>query len=346
MRLSSYLNVLSIRAWVGLSVLGFSILGFSILALSSLGCSNRSTTNSAGTSGESSAASASNRIFAVSYPLQFLTQQIVGDQIEVLVPFESTSDPRTSKPTRETIEQMQQSDLVIANGIGARYAKWLAVVSVPDSKIINTASHGLALTEFIALKGESIVHSHGPKGEHSHPVMAARTWLDPSLAKKQANYIAKHLKQTYPDQADRFDENLNSLQSRLDGLVGEMDRLNALIEKHSPVVFGDSKFAFFTRAAGYSGEPLKGLTVDLDKNDDELLTKLKSQLAQDKDKENPGLALVEEGTPLPEFTSHVCRSLKIQPVEINLLDHRPSQGDYISVMKSNIARVAEAIGPE
>lgn len=281
MRLRSNLAVASKCAWVGASLLGFSVLFF----FSILGCSNRSTKNSAGWTSESQPALASNRIFAVSYPLQFLTQQIVGDQIEVLVPFESTSDPRTSKPTRKTIEQMQQSDLVIANGIGARYAKWLAVVSVPDSKIINSASHGLALTEFIALKGESLVHSHGPEGEHSHPVMAARTWLAPSLAKKQASYIAKQLKQTYPDQSERFDENLNRLQSQLDVLAGEMDRLNALIEKQSPVVFADARCVFFLRAAGYPDEPLKGLPAAED-NEQGLLAKLKLRLAPIKDKEN------------------------------------------------------------
>jgi len=334
MHLRSYLAVLLICAWSGCGILGLSILG----------CSNRPTANSAGSTDESSAASVSNRIFAVSYPLQFLTQQIVGDQIEVLVPFEASSDPRTSKPTRETIEQMQQADLVIANGIGARYAKWLAVVSVPDSKTISTASHGLALTEYIALKGESVVHSHGPEGEHSHPVMAARTWLDPSLAKKQANYIAKQLKQTYPEQADRFEENLKSLQSRLDVLVGEMERLNGLIEQQSPLVFNDPEFAFFLRATGYTGEPLKGLP--LTSNKDEELAELKSRLAQLKDEKKPRLALVEQGTPLPEFESNALSWLKTQIVEINLLDHRPPQGDYISAMKMNIARFAEAIAPK
>jgi len=329
MHLRTYLAVLLICVWGACGILG---------------CSDRPMTNLASSTGASSATSISNRIFAVSYPLQFLTQQIVGDHIEVLVPFDSSSDPRISQPTRETIERMQQADLVIANGIGARYAKWLAVVSVPDSKIINTASHGLALAEYIALKGESVVHSHGPEGEHSHPVMAARTWLDPSLAKKQANYIAKQLKQTYPNQADRFDQNLESLQSRLDVLVGEMERLNGLIERQTPLVFNDPEFAFFLQATGYTGEPLKGLPLTPDR--DKEWAELKSQLAQLNDETKPRLALVEQGTPLPKFDSSVLSWLKTKIVEINLLDHRPPQGDYIAAMKVNIARFADAIAPE
>ena len=94
-----------------------------------VGCNSRALPDSAGSAGGDSAAQLSNRIYAVSYPLQFLTQQISGQEIEVLLPFAQSDDPRKSRPTREVIAAMQDSDLVIANGVGARYAKWLALVS-------------------------------------------------------------------------------------------------------------------------------------------------------------------------------------------------------------------------
>ena len=115
-----------------------------LLIVVSIGCNNRASSAKDSRSRLSDSQPA-NRIYAVSYPLQFLTQQIVGEEIEVLLPYGQADDRRNSRPAREVIEAMQNSDLVIANGVGARYAKWLALVSLPDSKIVNTASKSCLL---------------------------------------------------------------------------------------------------------------------------------------------------------------------------------------------------------
>lgn len=324
-----------------------------------VGCNNRVLPDSGGSASDASTAELANRIYAVSYPLQFLTQQIVGEEAEVLLPFDQSDDPRKSRPAREVIATMQDSDLVIANGIGARYAKWLALVSLPDSKIVNTASRGLALKDYIQVKGESIVHSHGPEGEHSHPVMASRTWLDPSLAKKQANYIVKQLKKTYPDRADRFDQNLDALQARLDELVDAVDSVRDRAKASSPMVWtAGSQFEFLTRSAGLSAEPLKGFSQDSKLSGEELLASVKSQL-QDKsaissqqssnsesgslEGEKLKLVLIDERFLLSEDLSALVSSLGIKLVCIDLLDHPPANSDYISAMKLNIQRVGDAL---
>jgi len=316
----------------------FVVLFFAVLFC---GCTPSASTE--GNSGSASPAPLVNRVFAVSYPLQFLTQEIVGDEIEVLLPHGNSSDPRKSQPARETIESMQGADLVVANGTGARFAKWMALVSLPDSKIINAASHGLALREFLQIKGESIVHS----------VMAARTWLDPALAKKQANYIAKQLKKTYPERVDQFDENLGRLQSRLSEVVAQMDGLKKLNEQKSPVVFtAGSKFLFFARAAGVAAESIPGLAGDSDQDEGQLLGAVKDHL---KNYQNPSdgtssqeggcpkLVILERGVQLPKTVSDLLVSFKIQAVEFELLDHPPVEGDYIEAMKRNVVRVEEAL---
>ena len=63
-----------------------------------------------------------NRVVAVSYPLQFLTQRIATDDIVVEFPAGEADDPRVWKPTIEDISQMQKADLIITNGPGIDYA--------------------------------------------------------------------------------------------------------------------------------------------------------------------------------------------------------------------------------
>ena len=118
------------------------------------------------------------RVVAVSYPLQYLTGRIAGDLVAVDCPVPlGVEDPSQWKPSREAVLAMQSADLVIANGVGADYAKWLPKVSLPGSKLCRTATKGLSISDYIAVEDVSMVHSHGPEGEHSHPTMVSRTWL-------------------------------------------------------------------------------------------------------------------------------------------------------------------------
>ena len=289
-----------------------------------------------------------NRIYAVSYPLQFLTQQITGPDVEVLLPLQPPSDPRRSRPDRQVVEAMQQADLIITNGTGARYAQWVVMVSLPDSKTVNTASRGLALRDYIAIKGESIVHSHGPEGEHSHPIMAARTWLDPSLAKKQARYIAKRLVEVYPQRSGTFEQNLKQLESRLDGLITQMGELKELAKQKSPrVLVVGKELEFLLKAAGFSAEQLP----DLDKQDpaskQRLADAVKTRLAKVGDSGNPDVTrstiILFSDQNVLGLLSKPLLGVRTEPVKIDSLDWPPQDGDYLEAMKHNIDRIAESL---
>ena len=140
------------------------------------------------------AAALVNQVVAVSYPLTFITEQIVPDVVGVVFPAAGSAAPRTWKPDRKSIGKMQAVDLIIANGTPAPYAKWLTQVSLPESKICNTATKGLLLRDYIAVEDVTITHSHGPEGEHSHAMMVSRTWLDPSMAKKTSQLHRREIK--------------------------------------------------------------------------------------------------------------------------------------------------------
>ena len=288
--------------------------------------------------------SPSKRVFAVSYPLQFLTQKIAGNEIEVLVPFTSNDHPCSFRPPREMISQMQAADLIIANGTGATYAKWLDTVSLPDSKVVNTASRGLALKEYIAVENASIVHSHGPEGEHSHPVMASRTWLDPALAKKQAAYIEKQLAKIYPGQAGKFAANLKSLTEELDRLTEKLQNAKTL---EAPIVMSmGSEFKFLSRAAGVTDQTVVGFEAENSTIPTlEILKQgLEKQLAKLDPK--PGSVLIEESVSLEKELAKTIMSFGLSPVVLDPLDHQPASGDYLTAMERNIANLSTAIGSQ
>ena len=276
------------------------------------------------------------RVVAVSYPLQYLTQRITGDAIEVSFPVPADVDPQSWRPDRESIGQMQSADLIIANGTGASYAKWLTTVTLPESRIRNTASRGLALADYIAIEDVQVVHSHGPEGEHSHPTMVARTWLDPAIAKKQAIYIADELKDVYPDLADGF-------QSRLNKLVSELDELSELLEKidskeNRVVLSATPILKYFTRAAEVEDHHLiwfENPSAEQAKKDLEISF---GQLQESR----PRLMLFGGEGPSNELIE-VLDSSNLGFLTLDPLDQKPVDGDYLSGMRENIEALTSAM---
>ena len=125
-------------------------------------------------------------VYVVNYPLKYFAERIGGDDVKVTLPVPADVDPVYWTPGIADIGAYQQADLILLNGAG--YAKWVSKVSLPRSKTVDT-SRGFK-DQYITVK-ETMTHSHGAEGEHAHEGLAFTTWLDLSLAAKQAEAIAE-----------------------------------------------------------------------------------------------------------------------------------------------------------
>ena len=124
------------------------------------------------------------RVVAVNHALQHFADRLLGGSADVVLPVPQDVDPSFWRPSIADISAIQSSDLILLNGAG--FATWVARVSLPRSKIVNTS----AGFEDSFIVTESITHSHGDGGEHAHEGLASYTWLDPTLAMAQADAIA------------------------------------------------------------------------------------------------------------------------------------------------------------
>ena len=107
----------------------------------------------------------------MNYPLQYFAERIGGEHVEVSFPAPPDGDPAYWNPDPDSVAAYQQADLILLNG--ASYAKWVAIVTLPTSKLVDT-SKGFR-DRYIIIEG-AVVHSHGPEGEHSHGETAFTTW--------------------------------------------------------------------------------------------------------------------------------------------------------------------------
>ena len=158
------------------------------------------------------------KAYVTNYPLKYFVGRIACENVDLVFPVPEGINPISWMPDPETIADMQQADVIILNG--ATYEKWLPFVSLPPSKLVDTS---VGFKDDYIHAPNTITHSHGPQGRHSHMGIRHTTWLDFDLAAKQAKAIEKALSRLMPDLKSELEKNYVGLEKDLLGLDRKFD---------------------------------------------------------------------------------------------------------------------------
>jgi zinc transport system substrate-binding protein len=265
-------------------------------------------------------------VYTVNYPLLYLAERIGGDRVEAHFPAPADSDPAMWSPGAELIGEYQQADLILLNGAG--FAGWVERSMLPRARLVDTS---VAFQDRLIPLAESITHSHGPEGEHSHAGWAVETWLDPTLAIEQARVIAEVFSRELPAHADAFAAGLAGLEADLASVDSE---LQAAADQ-----LGDRALAFSHPAYAYleARYGLNGISVHWPSDavpGHYRLVELEEKLA-----EHPAEWMIWEAAPPPEAVE-VLRDRGLSSTVFATGSHRPAEGDYLDIMRKNAAALA------
>jgi len=269
------------------------------------------------------------------YPTTYFAERIGGDLVEVRCPCPPDEDAIFWQPPPEVIADYQEADLIVVNG--AEFEKWVAKATLPESKLVDTAES--FEDEFIHFE-QAVTHSHGPAGEHAHEGIDGHTWLDPILAKVQAEEIRDALKRILPDDAAVLDERFAALAADLDGLH---ERLTELTEAYGGQFLYASHPAFNYVARRYGW---RMVNLDLDPEEmpsDEAFAAIAKLLG-----EKPAKHIFWESAPLPEIAKRFevelgLESVEFSPCELMAPADLEAGEDYLEVMRANAERIAPAL---
>lgn len=269
-------------------------------------------------------------VCVVNYPLKYFAQRIGGDRVAVDFPAPSDGDPAFWKPAAEDISRMQEADLILLNG--ADYAKWVAMVSLPQAKTINTSTS--IKEQFIPLE-EATTHSHGPEGEHAHGGTAFTTWLDAKLAIQQARAILNALTERWPEQQDQFEAGFAGLEKDLLDVDAAIEKALAIV-KDTPLVFSHPVYQYFERRYSLNGHSVHWEPDEMptDEQWTELAELLKSHEAK---------WMIWEGEPEQETVIRL-REMGVESVVFDPCGNVPDDGDYLTVMRVNLNVLSKALG--
>ena len=155
------------------------------------------------------------RVVASIYPLEFFTEQVGGDRVQVdgIVP--AGGDAHNFEPTPGDLRNIAAADLIVYNGLG--FESWVDALldagDAPDAAV-------QASSESIALHFDINEITHDPDHDPGHDdgELDPHMWLDPLLAVTQVRAITDGLTKIDPEGGSTFSANSDVLIAQLTAL--------------------------------------------------------------------------------------------------------------------------------
>ena len=260
-------------------------------------------------------------VAVVNYPLAFFAEAILGESVEVHFP-EIDGDPAFWQPNADQVAKFQQADLIFLNG--AKYAKWVDKVSLPNNKLVSTDTY---FRDQLIEDDGGAVHSHGDGEAHAHGELAFTTWLDPQLAKLQLVSIHEALVKKWPEKQPEFDASFERTYEQLLDLDAQTEEV---FKKFSgqPIVGSHPVYQYIARRYGLNLKSVHwspSATPDM----------VQWQELRDLLEKHPAKTMIWEDEPLPTVVQKL-EEIGVRSVVFKPCANTPKEGDYFSVMQENL----------
>ena len=268
------------------------------------------------------------QVLVANYPLQYFAQRIAGDAVEVRFLAPKSEDPAFWQPDEAAITAFQNADLILMNGAG--YSKWADKVTLPESKVVDTAA--AFANNFIEVR-DATTHSHGPGGAHSHNGTAFTTWIDFKQASMQVQAVGDALSKLVPAAKDAISKNTEALKDEMEALDDRMSALSRRLVQH-PLVASHPVYHYLARRYGLD---LKSVLWEPDTVlDEKALNDLNAILAGHRAR-----WMIWEGEPSKDSVEKLA-ALGLQSVVFDPCGNVPASGDFMTVMKANVEAMEKA----
>lgn len=262
------------------------------------------------------------------YPLAYFAQRLGGGEIEVLFLVPEGTDPSFWRPGIADIAAIQKADLIALNGAG--FSTWPTKASLPRSRTIDTS----AGFEDRLIQTETVTHSHGEGGEHSHTATANYTWLDFSLAMEQAKVLADAMIRQMPDRAAQITAEREALLEDLSEL-NDMAADTADGASETTLIASHPRYQYFGAAYGLS-------ISSLEWDSQESPTEAQWESLQALKAETGAKLFLWEAEPSAEARERMS-AIGLIDVVLAPLAMPPAGRDFIDVMKESLERFNGAI---
>ncbi|WP_088041999.1 metal ABC transporter substrate-binding protein [Bacillus sp. EAC] len=269
-------------------------------------------------------------IYTTIFPLEDFAQKIGGKFVNVKSIYPAGVDSHDFEPTSKQIVNIANSDLFIYNGAGMEPFADKIKETLKDKQVdILEASNNIELIK----STEEDDHDHH-ESEGNHHDMDPHVWLDPTLAKIEAENIKNELIKLMPKQKDYFEANFNKIDPEFDKLDNELRSL-ILHSERKDIVVSHAAFGYWEQHYGLEQIPITGLSPSQEPSQKEL------KKVVDFVKEHHVKYILFETFATPKVASVVKDETHAEILRLNHLatvseDDLKNNRDYFDLMNENI----------
>jgi len=342
------------------------ILSITILTFAMAACSEDTSSQEDDASGENNESTL--QIHTTVYPLQYFTEQIAGDAVEVETILPPGTDPHTYEPTTKEMVNMAEADAFIYNGAGLEgYAQKISDSLKPEDVKVLEAAKGIDLEEQGHNHGEdstvaehSDEHAHEQEKHdeensttshedeeqkshegHDHEENDPHVWLDPIRSIQLAENIKEMLIELKPEQEEQFNQNFEELKQKLTDLDHQFHEQLENNPKNE-IIVSHAAYGYWEQAYGIEQIAVSGLSPSNEPSQKELENIIETAEAHDLNH-----VLFEQNV-TPKVAEVVQSEIGAEPLRIHnlsVLTEEDIQDDenYISLMKQNLEKLNQAL---
>lgn len=193
-------------------------------------------------------------IYTTVYPLQFFTEQIGGEYVNVKSIYPPGADEHTYEPSQKDMMSLADADLFFYIGLGLE-----SFAEKAQSILKNEHVDMIAVGESLDLQPNhqseedehDADHDEDDEGEHdghNHGDIDPHVWIDPIHAKQLAKQILDALISEFPEQQETFEANYAQLEVQFNELnlqfkdAAENAKRNKIIVAHAAYGYWEQRY--------------------------------------------------------------------------------------------------------
>lgn len=295
-------------------------------------------------------------IYTTVYPLQYFTQRIGGDFVEVTSIYPAGANEHTFEPTQKDMMALADSDLFFYIGLGLEgfvenAKKTLAneeVKLVPTAEGVTEEQLHISTGHTHAEAEESDHdhdHEHGDGDEehegHTDTEHDAHVWLSPVISQQLAFAIKEELVAALPEHEAIFTENYEALVAELTTLHADFEKMASDATKKTFFV-SHAAFGYIAGHYGLTQVPIAGLNSQSEPSQKELTAIV--DLAK---KEKIEYIFFEQNVS-SNLTTIILNELGAETLTLHNLsvltkEDIKNEEDYFTLMRQNIEALKQAL---
>jgi zinc transport system substrate-binding protein len=274
------------------------------------------------------------------YPLWEFARQVAGDRAEVVALVPAGVEPHDWEPSPQDVARVQKARVFVYNGAGFEpWADRLARDLDPSKTIVLRAAEGLPL-----VKADPGAHDHGKEGKHGDAAggLDPHVWLDPLLARAQAEAIRGALASADAPHAATYAANMKRFGEDLDALHAAFEQGLARCARRDVVVSHDA-FGYLARRYRLIQVPVMGLSPDAEPSPAEMARIVRFARRQ------KVKYIFFETLVSPKVAETLARevgaqTLVLDPIEGVTKEEAAAGKGYVSLMRANLDNLRTALG--